>query len=204
MRQLRHACIDLHMIVDESDFSCMAKSVHSRSSPPPSVSQRYIHWIHILSLYLCSFEFYGYEAQWLTQGSYVPIGASSRRLAKRKANTHAKIVSLLWLVHSWTATLSTDKSLSWHRCLQYCGPICQTSHWSRHKIECKSTLGKKTWQPAWVLENRTPAFIGTGIGETFGAMKYLWGNVPAFDVLELGSNEGEEYTGDLRILFAGI
>lgn len=45
--------------------------------------------------------------------------------------------------------------------------------------------------------------MGTGIGETFGATKYLWGNVPAFDVLELGSNEGEEYEGDLRILFAG-
>ncbi|EED14356.1 conserved hypothetical protein [Talaromyces stipitatus ATCC 10500] len=85
-------------------------------------------------------------------------------------------------------------------CLQYCGPICQKSHWSHHKIECKSALGKETWQPAWVLEKRTPAFIGTGIGETFGATKYLWGNVPAFDVLELGSNEGEEYEGDLRIL----
>lgn len=84
----------------------------------------------------------------------------------------------------------------------YCGPICQKSHWSHHKIECKSPLGKKTWQPAWVLENRTPAFIGTGIGETFGATKYLWGNVPAFDVIELGSNEGENYAKDLRILFA--
>ncbi|GIJ91024.1 hypothetical protein Asppvi_009989 [Aspergillus pseudoviridinutans] len=32
--------------------------------------------------------------------------------------------------------------------------------------------------------------------------KYLWGNIPAFDVLRLGSNEGEEYGGVIRMLFA--
>jgi hypothetical protein len=32
--------------------------------------------------------------------------------------------------------------------------------------------------------------------------KYLWGNIPAFDILRLGSNEGEEYGGVIRILFA--
>ncbi|KAH8698962.1 hypothetical protein BGW36DRAFT_396585 [Talaromyces proteolyticus] len=84
----------------------------------------------------------------------------------------------------------------------YCGPICQKSHWSHHKIECKSTVGKKTWQPAWVLEKRTPAFIRTGIGVTLGAEKYLWGNVSAIDIVKLGSNEGDRYAGDLRLLFA--
>ncbi|ODM16214.1 hypothetical protein SI65_08213 [Aspergillus cristatus] len=56
--------------------------------------------------------------------------------------------------------------------------------------------------PAWILESRTPSFIGSGIGEQFGAKKYLWGNVPALDVLQLESNEGEDQAGDLRILFA--
>jgi hypothetical protein len=34
--------------------------------------------------------------------------------------------------------------------------------------------------------------------------KYLWGNVPALDVLRLAENEGDSYAGDLRILFAGV
>ncbi|KAM5372136.1 hypothetical protein ACJZ2D_007669 [Fusarium nematophilum] len=68
--------------------------------------------------------------------------------------------------------------------------------------DCRSLLGKPAWQPAWVLENRTPAFVGPGVGQQFGGNKFLWGNVPALDVLQLGSNEGEGYTGDLRLLFA--
>lgn len=45
--------------------------------------------------------------------------------------------------------------------------------------------------------------MGGGIGKQFGGQKYLWGNVPAFDILRLGSNEGEGYSGDLHLLFAG-
>lgn len=45
--------------------------------------------------------------------------------------------------------------------------------------------------------------MGGGIGRQFGGQKYLWGNVPAFDILRLGSNEGEDYSGDLHLLFAG-
>ncbi|KAF3387278.1 hypothetical protein F1880_000152 [Penicillium rolfsii] len=86
----------------------------------------------------------------------------------------------------------------------YCGPTCQKSHWPLHKPECRMPLGKATWQPAWILENRKPVFMGDGPPVTFGQSKYLWGNVPAFDILRLGSNEGETYSGDLRILFAGL
>lgn len=43
-----------------------------------------------------------------------------------------------------------------------------------------------------------------GVGNIFGTKKYLWGNVPALDVLRLDSNEGVEYDGPLRVLFAGI
>lgn len=38
----------------------------------------------------------------------------------------------------------------------------------------------------------------------FGNKKYLWGNVPAFDLLRLDANEGSGYNGDLRILCAGM
>lgn len=60
------------------------------------------------------------------------------------------------------------------------------------------------WQPDWVLENRLPAFVGDDpVVTTYEGRKYLWGNVPAFDVLKLGANEGEAYDEQLRLLFAG-
>ncbi|KAL4781287.1 hypothetical protein BJX76DRAFT_363731 [Aspergillus varians] len=117
------------------------------------------------------------------------------------------MTTLTFICANWGPGQTSCKKEGTYTCkncylVTYCGPACQKSHWSHHKTECKSSLGKQTWQPAWVLEGRTPAFIGDGIGESFGAAKYLWGNVPAFDVLKLGSNEGEGYAGDLRLLFA--
>ncbi|KEY75023.1 hypothetical protein S7711_01362 [Stachybotrys chartarum IBT 7711] len=44
--------------------------------------------------------------------------------------------------------------------------------------------------------------MGGGIGQVFGSKKFLWGNVPAFDVLQLESNEGIGFKTDLRLLFA--
>lgn len=37
----------------------------------------------------------------------------------------------------------------------------------------------------------------------FGGNKYLWGNVPAIDVLQLAKNEGDSYDHDVHLLFAG-
>jgi hypothetical protein len=66
-------------------------------------------------------------------------------------------------------------------------------------------LGKDTWQPDWIIENRTPEFMGgEPIATVFGKKKYLWGNVPAFDLLRLDKNEGSEYGGEIRILCAGM
>ena len=87
--------------------------------------------------------------------------------------------------------------------LQYCGADCQKTHWALHKIDCKSFLGKETWQPDWALEHRTPAFVRGGIGVHFGTKKFPWGNIPALDVLQLDSNEGSDYEGELHLLFAG-
>jgi hypothetical protein len=88
------------------------------------------------------------------------------------------------------------------RLVVYCGPDCQKAHWPIHKVDCKSALGKETWTPNWALQNRTPAFVGGGIGVSFGGKKFLWGNVPALDVLRLDSNEGDQYQGQLSLLFA--
>ncbi|KAI6349206.1 hypothetical protein MCOR25_010692 [Pyricularia grisea] len=40
------------------------------------------------------------------------------------------------------------------------------------------------------------------MGQDFGGKKYLWGNTPAFDVLNLESNEGVDYNEQLNLLFA--
>lgn len=65
-------------------------------------------------------------------------------------------------------------------------------------------MRKDTWQPAWIVESRIPEFMGEGLGAVFGDKKYLWGNVPAFDLLRLDANEGSDYDGELRILCAGM
>lgn len=38
---------------------------------------------------------------------------------------------------------------------------------------------------------------------SYGGKKYLWGNMPAIDILQLDTNEGLGYTADLHLLFAG-
>lgn len=47
--------------------------------------------------------------------------------------------------------------------------------------------------------------IGVGIQDQvkFGVAKYLWGNVPAFDVIQLGQNEGVNFQNPINLLFAG-
>ncbi|KAF2174400.1 hypothetical protein K469DRAFT_756748 [Zopfia rhizophila CBS 207.26] len=85
--------------------------------------------------------------------------------------------------------------------VSYCGPICQKAHWVYHKRDCKSPLLKSTWQPGWELERRTPAFVGGRGLIPFGGQKFLWGNMPAFDLVNLSSNEGMDYNGHLKLLF---
>ncbi|KAL8792020.1 MAG: hypothetical protein Q9195_005361 [Heterodermia aff. obscurata] len=50
---------------------------------------------------------------------------------------------------------------------------------------------------------RSAAFMGDGPPmATFGNLNYLWGNVPAFDVLNLEKNEGVGYAKDIDLCFA--
>lgn len=37
----------------------------------------------------------------------------------------------------------------------------------------------------------------------FGTIKYLWGNIPAVDVVKLEENEGKDFAQPLSLLFAG-
>lgn len=64
---------------------------------------------------------------------------------------------------------------------------------------------KGTWVPSWVSKNETPAFTGGGVPAiSFGGKKYLWGNVPALDLLNVGKNEGIDdiLHRDFNLLFA--
>ncbi|KAJ4365373.1 hypothetical protein N0V95_000520 [Ascochyta clinopodiicola] len=64
---------------------------------------------------------------------------------------------------------------------------------------------KGTWEPEWYRSGRQPAFVGEGPPlAMFGNKKYLWGNMPALDILQLQNNESEtrETSHDFNLLFA--
>ena len=104
--------------------------------------------------------------------------------------------------------LSSTKTVS---TVQYCSKECQKSHWPSHKNDCNSPLMKETWRPSRDTERRQPAFIGDGPGYfaampwnvVYGQNKYLWGNVPALDLVNLAQNEGVNIPSSLHLLFAG-
>ncbi|KAI1359481.1 hypothetical protein F5Y08DRAFT_349648 [Xylaria arbuscula] len=87
---------------------------------------------------------------------------------------------------------------------KYCSKGCQTAHWPIHRKDCQSHLMKGSWKPHWVMEQRSPAFMDSSNAgyPGFGALKYLWGNVPAVDVVQLGQNEGTNYQKPISLLFA--
>ncbi|KAK8232876.1 hypothetical protein HDK77DRAFT_51232 [Phyllosticta capitalensis] len=85
----------------------------------------------------------------------------------------------------------------------YCSKECQAAHWKQHKIHCKSESMKITWEPDWTIrptregwENHQEVF------DTLRKQKYLWGNIPAIDVLNLEQNEGASYDKNMNLLFA--
>ncbi|KAL7918083.1 hypothetical protein ACQKWADRAFT_324100 [Trichoderma austrokoningii] len=89
--------------------------------------------------------------------------------------------------------------------VKYCGRDCQVQHWGEHKKYCKSPFMKPDWKPNWGTTGRKPAFVGDHnrpLQTPFGGNKYLWGNVPAIDVLQLAKNEGGSYNHDVHLLFA--
>lgn len=80
---------------------------------------------------------------------------------------------------------------------------------------------KSSWRPQWDIEKRKPAFIDGSGGSSFldsdgdslmgnwismvqhGRKKYLWGNVPAIDILQSRQNEGNTLPEMFNLLFAG-
>jgi hypothetical protein len=88
---------------------------------------------------------------------------------------------------------------------QYCSNECQIVHWQFHKTACKSKIMKGTWEPEWYREKRTPAFQFESTLLVEGqAKKYMWGNMPALDVLRVQDNETAALAmnQDFNFLFA--
>lgn len=80
----------------------------------------------------------------------------------------------------------------------YCTPECQGGHSSTHEVTCDSSFINGQWKPIWVSESRDPRFNP----DDGGTINYLWGNMPAIDIPQLQTNEGEEYGEDIDLLFA--
>ncbi|KAH8089940.1 hypothetical protein BXZ70DRAFT_899118 [Cristinia sonorae] len=107
--------------------------------------------------------------------------------------------------------------------VMYCSKKCQQEHWSIHKRDCKDPIRSPEWQPLWVKEGRSPMFMsGDALDPDwhqkldFIAMsRHLWGNVPAYDLLNTPQNENDlnrdfnicipgDSSGDLRHILMTI
>ncbi|KAI0046116.1 hypothetical protein FA95DRAFT_1494462, partial [Auriscalpium vulgare] len=84
----------------------------------------------------------------------------------------------------------------------YCSKECQLGHWKVHKKDCKDEVASTAWKPQWVRQSRKPTFLEGGDDSSVPLLmaRYRWGNVPAYDVLNLPLNECDE-VGDLALAF---
>ncbi|KAG8880202.1 hypothetical protein FRB98_005286 [Tulasnella sp. 332] len=96
------------------------------------------------------------------------------------------------------------------RQVKYCSKGCQTAHWMQHKSTCNSPYAADKWVPNWMQEDRRPSFVTTGPTnfDTFGlgarrGGHYLWGNIFAYDLLNIAANEGSASKNqDFSLCFA--
>jgi Domain of unknown function (DUF4470) len=63
---------------------------------------------------------------------------------------------------------------------------------------------KSEFVPGWVKQRRLPSWVSDdGIVSDFGINQYLWGNMPAVDILNLDNSEGvSNIHHDIKLLFA--
>ena len=82
----------------------------------------------------------------------------------------------------------------------YCDAQCQKSNRKRHKIDCLEVEKMMEVTTKLIFEQY---FICSE--ETASACRYYyWGNVPAFDCLNLVENEGVPYGSALNVLILGV
>ncbi|KAF5328023.1 hypothetical protein D9758_018025 [Tetrapyrgos nigripes] len=137
--------------------------------------------------------------------------ASILNLDSRDTSTHLNFLECgnhdLMASPSRRCRNKATKTCSQCLLVSYCSAACQKEHWRNHKQDCKHPLRLNDWQPRWVQEQRSPAFMQPGTGsnkQTFhGKDLSLWGNMPAIDILNLNENEGlaASQTRDLALAF---
>ncbi len=82
----------------------------------------------------------------------------------------------------------------------YCDAKCQKSNWERHKIDCLAVKESLETTTQLIFAHY---FIRSEI--TMSSCPYFyWGNVPAFDCLNLVENEGTSYGSALKVLILGV
>ncbi|KAL3470286.1 hypothetical protein BJX99DRAFT_264344 [Aspergillus californicus] len=84
----------------------------------------------------------------------------------------------------------------------YCSERCRKSDFGAHRLSCINVLTSPHWEPNWWTVKRNHRVHSDGNLLGFVHKRYLWGNVPALDVLKLSENEGREYGEDLSLMFA--
>lgn len=77
-------------------------------------------------------------------------------------------------------------------------------NWSCHKKSCKSDLMKRNYIPGWIKQDRVPSWVSdNGLSSDFGTNQYLWGNMPAIDILNMKNIESVcDIRRDVNLLFA--
>ncbi|KAL8828965.1 MAG: hypothetical protein Q9191_002289 [Dirinaria sp. TL-2023a] len=104
------------------------------------------------------------------------------------------------------ANCGNDGTQSCNNChlVSYCSSRCKALHQSSHEKACTSALGDASWTPFWAEEGREPDF-GDDVASLrhTGDLNSLWGNMPAFDVLNISRKEGQDYRRDLDLCFVG-
>ena len=80
----------------------------------------------------------------------------------------------------------------------YCNTICQKRHRPEHKTECKIVAGRIK-----SLAEKLAVYFPQNFARRCLA-HYYWGNVPAYDYLNLSENEGVDYDLPLNVLILGV